>query len=274
MPNYPIISSYMLENSFLAEELKFNKNSNKAFVYIVNLTNNYNDLILPHTIHKFWQCLSTDEKSQAAKYYSKQLSHQYIVSHGILRYILSYYTSQFPQNIEFIYNEYGKPFLKNNSRNIQFNMSHSYGMVAYVITLNYKVGIDIELYDENLNIQELTDLIFTKAEYKFFTTLKNQEKFRFFYSLWTKKESLIKANGRGLSYPINTIETMILTVDKKIFLANKENNSGQVWYYFPLEVPQNYSGAIAIEYKINKIIYLEMNNQKNTFDNIRLKCFD
>ncbi|WPY01912.1 Phosphopantetheinyl transferase N-terminal domain protein (plasmid) [Candidatus Trichorickettsia mobilis] len=272
MPNYPLATSRIFENSFLAEELKFNENSNKAFVYTINLTN-CNDLILPHTIHKFWQCLSTDEKSRATKYYTKQLSDQYIISHGILRYILSYYTSQFPQNIEFTYNEYGKPFLKNNSHNIQFNMSHSHGVIAYIITLNYQVGIDIELHDDSLNIQELIDLIFTQAEYKFFTTLKDKEKLKFFYNLWTKKESLIKANGRGLSYPINTIEAMILTFDRKIFLASKENNYDQAWYYFPLEVPKNYSGAIAIEHKINKIIYLEMNNQRNTFDNIRLKYF-
>ena len=68
MPNYPLVTSHIFENSFLAEELKFNENSNKAFVYTINLTNNCNDLILLHTIHKFWQYLSTDEKSRAAKY--------------------------------------------------------------------------------------------------------------------------------------------------------------------------------------------------------------
>ena len=59
-----------------------------------------------------------------------------------------------------------------------------------------------------------------------------------------------------------------------IFLDKEDNQFKQEWYYFPLEVVSNYSGAIAIEHRINQIIYLEMNYQKNIFDKIRLKWFN
>ena len=252
--------------SNLLDKLEFNGNSNKVFVYIVNLNNC--KLLIP----QFWECISAEERSQANKYYTSNLSDLYIISHGILRCILSYYTKQLPQEIEFIHNKYGKPFLKNH--NFQFNMSHSNDIVNYIIALDHKVGIDIEVHNNTLDIQEFSDLVFTPAEREFFTILEAKERLKFFYNLWTKKESLIKACGQGLSYPLNTIEAMTLSSGEKIFLDNEDNKLKQEWYYFPLEVVSNYSGSIAIEHRINQIIYLEMSNQRNVFDKIRLKWFN
>lgn len=250
-------------------ELRLNSNevkSNAAFVYIANLAN------CKQNIPLFWKCLSTKEKIQAEQYYASDLSDRYIISHGILRYILSYYTHQLPQDIEFNHNEYGKPFLKNND--VQFNMSHSHNMVSYIISLDYRVGIDIEFYDSTIDVHGLADLVFTPKEHEFVITLESKKKLEFFYNLWTTKESLIKASGQGLSYPINTIEAMTLSPGEKIVLGYEDNKCKQEWYYFPLELAEGYSGAIAIEHKINQIIYLEMNNQKNVFNNVRLKCFN
>ena len=115
--------------------LKVDPRSNKMWVYIADM-----DKYIPYMPH-FWSCLSTKKKQQAKKYYTKLLTDRYIISHGILRYILSYYTTQAPKNLEFGHTKYGKPFL--NHSNIQFNMSHSGNMVCYGVAINYKVGIDI-----------------------------------------------------------------------------------------------------------------------------------
>jgi len=238
----------MFENSIL-DQLVFSTSTNKVFIFIVNLTTYINN------ISNCWEYLSVKEKIQANNYYTKSLSNNYIMSHGILRYILSYYTKQQPNDIEFTYNEYGKPFLKNS--NIHFNMSHSHNLASYIVALNYKVGIDIELHDNNLNIKELASLVLTQGESKHLSTLKPKEQIEFFYHLWTKKESLIKATGQGLSYPINTIEAIDLSFGQGVFLTNARNELQQEWYCYELQTPKNYSGAIAIDRKIDEIIYLE-----------------
>jgi len=248
----------------ILDHLVLNTSSNRVFIYTVDLTSDINN------ISKCWECLSAKEKIQANKYHTKSLSDKYIMSHGILRRILSYYTKQYPQEIEFTHNEYGKPFLENS--NIHFNMSHSHNMVSYIIALNYKVGIDIERHDENLNVQELASLVLTSAESKYFSSINSKDRVALFYHLWTKKEALIKANGQGLSYPINTIEAITLSSGSNILLTNEKSALRQEYYYYELETPENYSGAVAIEKKIDEIVYLEMNNQQNIFDHIRLKC--
>jgi len=245
------LTNSMLESSIF-DQLAFNTSENKVFIFIVNLTSHINN------VSTYWEYLSIQEKIKASKYYTEYLSKKYIISHGILRYILSFYTKQHPQKIEFNYNEYGKPFLKNS--NIQFNISHSHNMVSYIIALNYRVGIDIELHDKNLNIEDVAALVLTTDEYKYLSSLKSRDKLRIFYILWTKKEALVKAIGQGLSYPINTIEVIRLLSGKGVLLNDKNNKLKQQWYCYELEVPENYSGAIGIENKIDEIVYLEMNN--------------
>lgn len=246
------------------DKLVLNTSANRVFIYTVDLASYINN------ISKCWECLSVKEKMQANKYYTKSLSDKYIMSHGILRLILSYYTKQYPQDIEYTHNEYGKPFLENS--NIHFNMSHSHNMVSYIVALNYKVGIDIERHDENLNVQELASLVLTSAESQYFSSINSKDRVALFYHLWTKKEALIKANGQGLSYPINTIEAIALSAGGNILLTTGKNTLQQKYYYYELEIHENYYGAIAIEQKVDEIVYLEMNNKQNIFDHIRLKC--
>ncbi len=253
----------------ILDQLVFNTKVNRVFIFTVNLASDISCI----SQSTYWKCLSVEEKIQANNYHTKSLSDKYVISHGILRHILGYYTKQYPQDVKFIHNQYGKPFLKNSS-NIHFNMSHSRNMVSYIIALNYMVGIDIEMHDNNLNVLALADLVLTPEEFRYLSGVDSKEKLELFYHLWTKKESLVKANGKGLTYPINTIEAMSLVSGKAIFLTNEKNTlqQEQEWYYYELETPENYSGAIAIANKISEIVYLEMNNQQNIFDHIRLKC--
>ena len=67
------------------------------------------------------------------------------------------------------------------------------------------MGIDIELHDKNLKVEELASFVLTPEEHKYLSSLKPRDKLSFFYTFWTKKEALVKAIGQGLSYPINTI---------------------------------------------------------------------
>ena len=120
----------------------------------------------------------------------------------------------------------------------------------------------------------LSDLVLTPQEIMFLKSSEEKEKHATFYRLWTLKESLIKANGQGLSYPINSIEALNLLPGDKILLANKEDNLEQELYIYKLKVSPAYSGFIAIEHKVAQIIYLEATNQEGNFDKARVECLN
>lgn len=180
-------------------QANLNNGHSEALVYVLDM-----NFFCDH-IANFVRMLSYEELLKANTYYTKTLSQRYIISHGMLRLILSSYTSQAPKDLQFLVNNYGKPFLRQSD--ICFNMSHSKNMVAYIVALNYCVGIDIEVIDLNINLGDFSNLVLTNTENDILNNLTFPQNIKCFYNIWTRKEALVKAIGLGLNYSINTIET-------------------------------------------------------------------
>ena len=96
------------------------------------------------------------------------------------------------------YTAYGKPRL---DPKIDFNLSHSGNYVIGAFSADGRVGIDIE------RIRELA-----LADFSRYMTPAEWEQIRAasdpydqFFAYWTKKESVMKADGRGLSIPLPNI---------------------------------------------------------------------
>ena len=107
---------------------------------------------------KFNSCfliLSKEEKEKANSFKMDYHRKCYILSHVILRLLLSKYTSTIPELIEIYKNKYGKPFIKSDK--LKFNISHSKDKLAIAIAL-FEVGIDIEYINPNFDICEIIDI--------------------------------------------------------------------------------------------------------------------
>lgn len=99
------------------------------------------------------------------------------------------------------YTKYDKPVL---NENLDFSISHSGDYVLCAITDEGKIGIDIELIRQ-VNISEFRD-VFDETEWDAITCNKEMdEQIKKFFHFWTRKESLIKADGRGLSLDLKKI---------------------------------------------------------------------
>ncbi len=123
------------------------------------------------------------------------------------------------KNIKINYTPHGKPYLEKPvqaSRNIHYNISHSYDYVLLGIYqgAELELGVDIEYINPEINFQDLQKLIFSESE----QALINGS-YTNFFKLWTKKEALIKAIGCGFA--------------NEYFLATNLNTSD-------IEVKENY----------------------------------
>lgn len=76
-----------------------------------------------HYISSFRNYLSEQEQIRAIKLVTSNLKNKFIISHGLLRVILSLYTKIRPKNIYYKFNPFNKPYLGNNN-SIEFNMSY------------------------------------------------------------------------------------------------------------------------------------------------------
>ena len=111
----------------------------------------------------------------------------------ILHIVSAYLKRKYVQNWQV--DEYGKPISKDK----HFNVSHCKGAVAIVLA-EFEVGVDIE------NVREvetsLIDYVSSESEREKVTCGEE------FFRLWTAKESLSKAQGRGITNRIKDIPAM------------------------------------------------------------------
>lgn len=103
--------------------------------------------------------------------------------------------------IDIKYSKYDRPYL---SDSIDFNISHSGGLVICAIAENCRIGIDLEEIRQ-VDTSSFKNQ-FTIAEWHQIE-LNKKNSFNQFFNFWTMKEAVIKADGRGLNISLNEICT-------------------------------------------------------------------
>ena len=116
---------------------------------------------------------------------------------------------------EYHLNEFGKPL----SEDVNFNISHSKGVVVFVKD-NIPIGIDIEKIRPVEN--SLVEYISSNEEREYIKSDIN------FYEIWTNKESLTKAIGTGIKTKIKDIPG--LPINGKKTYQEKEFYSKTIKY--------------------------------------------
>lgn len=115
-------------------------------------------------------------------------------------------------NYEIIYNEYNKPYLKNE--NIYFNISHDNGTTVLVIS-DKKIGVDLEYY---IFKESVVRKYFTNNEQNEILNSANKE--YDFTRIWVMKEAFVKMKGIGISYGLMNVDTT--KIKDKIELIENE----------------------------------------------------
>lgn len=138
--------------------------------------------------------------------------------------------------ISFVLNEYGKPFLK-NSEQFHFNISHS-GEWVICATDTSVIGTDVEFIKPiDLGIAER---FFSKEEYKDLLNKTGPERLQYFYDLWTLKESYIKAEGKGLSIPLDSFTIKANNGNIKV----KTENRFRDCHFRQYDIDRNYKLSV------------------------------
>lgn len=175
-------------------------------------------------------------KLKSAEEKCTSLAGYLLLKNGLKERGLSYHL----ENLK--YTEYGKPYTDNK---IDFNISHSNGHVVCAFSTVGRVGMDIELI-RPIDISYFKK-IFRADEWKFI--MSSVIPVEAFFYLWTAKEAILKADGRGLNAPLN-----------KIYIGvNDCRLEEAVWYCHTIPVFGRFITHLAIESKTDKFIVKEIN---------------
>lgn len=162
----------------------------------------------PDALGAYHQLLNSEEKQRCAKFVFLKDRTQYILARALLRATLSEYHPHIkPDEWQFEFNEFGKPAIANQpSCDLQFNLTHTQGLVALAVRRGLPIGIDAEGLNRANDLPSLARYCFTANEQDYIFGHDDEGLRQRFFALWTLKEALVKALGRGISMGLTSFE--------------------------------------------------------------------
>jgi 4'-phosphopantetheinyl transferase len=156
--------------------------------------------------------LSPDEHARYTRFVFARDRCEYAAAHALVRTSLSRYAEIAPRAWSFHETPGGKPSLVPDPcvPSLSFSLSHTHGLVACAIAAGADVGIDVEGVDRDVDGGVPQRFFSARERADLRGCASDALRAKRFFDLWTLKEAYIKAIGKGLSHPLDTI---IFTVD-------------------------------------------------------------
>lgn len=143
---------------------------------------------------------SPERKALAKRFFKKEDANRTIIAEALLRYIIKAKTGLELDNLTLIKNEYGKPAIPEIP--FQFNISHSGEWVVCGISYR-EIGVDVEMHHD-IDIK-IAGSFFSREEAELLDRCNSRkDQLKLFFTIWSLKESYIKAIGKGLSCPLDS----------------------------------------------------------------------
>lgn len=145
--------------------------------------------------------LAPCEQEQYKKYYFNKDRVHYLVAHVLVRQTLSRYVNKPPKDWLFTANDHGRPEIVNSGIDpiLRFNLTHTNGLCACIVTQGLDCGIDAEDMARNSNLRIIADKMFEAPERDAMGSLDCQESRECFFRSWTLREAYCKAQGTGIA---------------------------------------------------------------------------
>ena len=207
----------------------------------------------PAVLASFASWLSPAERLTHKGFRSALHQHTYLVAHALMRGSLCHASGIAPENWQFRTNEFGKLFVQSpvTHRELQFNLTHTTGLVAVSVCAGNAIGIDTEpCVQRHLGTEIISDIL-TEQEYLDYLEHPDEKKQHRLLSYWTLKEAFVKATGFGLSAGIKTFcfDFNVGAEPKVQFLSgiiySELIQDPQCWRFWQKDLPTGHILAIA-----------------------------
>ncbi len=152
------------------------------------------------------EILSADENVIADRFLFEEDRRKYVACHCQMRFLLSGYLQCSPTDVQLVLSPFGKPILKDRSKELHFSLSHT-SSHAILAVARQPVGVDLELIRP---IEpEVAAFNFSSDEQRQLALYTGEAWTQCFFRCWTRKEALVKAEGTGLNVPLASFDVEI-----------------------------------------------------------------
>jgi len=203
------------------------------------------------TVEQCLHCLSPEEAIRAKRLTSEQQRRRFIVAHGALRMVLSRYSDCEPEALAFQNMPSGKPMLQGadeRTSTIRFNLSHSHGRALIAVSKDREVGVDLEKIRVDRDVAALAARFFAPQEEEAIAHAGLTARHWTFSRIWVAKEAVLKAQGSGLTFPLDRHCIELFdngTACRLVSEGSPPDSAPPTIQFLPLE--EGWVGAVAAE---------------------------
>lgn len=139
---------------------------------------------------------------------------------------------------------HGRPRLDDRHGSVlDFNWSHSGDHALIAIARGIAPGVDVERRRPQPRALPLARRFFARDEAELLATLPEEARAEAFLELWTAKEAILKAHGRGIGYGLQRLH--ILTAPTQLQLLRFDDEDIQAWQLRRLMIAPELIAALA-----------------------------
>ena len=226
---------------------------------------NTNDLLSQYYFLEKY--IDNNDKIEASKFKYDEDRCTYLFCHTLLRLILSKRLNMSHADLLIAYDNNKKPYLHGDP--LYFNISHTRDSFAIILSEQFRVGIDLEKVDMNIDFNSILRKYFSSQEREFILELPDDSRDRFFL-LWTRKEALLKAIGSGITSDLSNIEVLMKdNILNRSFFWNITDDSVFCDHYIYSKKISNNWISVAIPEK-SELIFHHIDKENSIYSNYLL----
>lgn len=190
--------------------------------------------------------LSPDERARVARLRLPAHRDAFVAARIFLRQVLARCLGTDAAALRFGTTAHGKPYLVETSAPLHFNLAHSGSVALLAVAVNVAVGVDVERVRINLDLDGIARRFFRPEESAALDALPAAQRTEAFFAVWTRKEALLKALGKGIA---GGVDRYGVTADPgspaRVVAAAGGPGEAARWWVADLAAGPGYRAAVA-----------------------------
>lgn len=200
--------------------------------------------------------LSSVETARANRFHQEEHRCRFEATHTLLRLLVGRLSGSEPANLQFGKGHHGKPILASpTGTDIHFNMSYTQGRTIVGLERGHPIGVDIEWTKRPLDIESMLETCFSPRERAYIAGQPVDMRHRFF-TLWTRKEAILKLTGEGIGEHLPSFEVLDGTSNtpKSIIGSRPPDHI----YLYSFSIGEDAIGCLASEVRLDSCAFFRV----------------
>ena len=188
--------------------------------------------------------LSDEQRERSTRFRFPVHRRRFTASWAATRRLLGAYSNRSPRDLQFVTGAKGKPHLEASP--LHFNLTHSHDVALLAVSEAAPVGVDVERKRPMESADSIVRRYFSPGERDEYLRLPESERPDAFFRCWTRKEAVVKAEGRGMFASLGTLEVSLRPDQSaQVQAIDGSARDAAEWTVVDVEPARGFQGALA-----------------------------